>query len=158
MKEAETDGPYLTAKYAATRPAPVIRRPVRAEFEVHVYGLGYSLVDVEVPEFGMRARLFVLPTPIDGNEITLRVGLSAHPHVDLSRVHPLLGRAPRSVVRAITARFIFSGLVHDVQQDFDIWKHKRYVQPPILAAGDGPVGKYRHWAKQFYTAADVARV
>jgi len=27
--------------------------------------------------------------------------------------------------------------------------------PPVLAEGDGPVGKYRQWAKQFYRGADI---
>ncbi len=43
----------------------------------------------------------------------------------------------------------------DISQDFVIWQHKRYVQLPILAEGDGPVGKYRQWAKQFYRGAEV---
>jgi hypothetical protein len=28
--------------------------------------------------------------------------------------------------------------------------HKRYVDRPALASGDGPVGLYRKWVKQFY--------
>ena len=31
-----------------------------------------------------------------------------------------------------------------------IWTHKRYVHPPALSKGDGPVGLYRRWARQFY--------
>jgi len=158
LKEAVTEGPYLTARYAMVRPAPFIRRPIRSEFDVHVYGLGYSRVEVEVEQYGLRARLFVMPTPVDGEQIVLRVALSLHPDVDPARVSPALAVVPRPLARALVARFIFSGFTHDVQQDFDIWKHKRYVQPPILAAGDGPVGRYRQWAKQFYTAADVVRV
>jgi nitrite reductase/ring-hydroxylating ferredoxin subunit len=158
LREARTEGPYLTAKYAMVRIAPFIRRPIRAEFEVHVHGLGYSLVEVHVPAYGARARLFVLPTPVDGEQIVLRVALSMHPEIVPSRIHPAMAVAPRGVVRAMMARFIFRGFVQDVEQDFVIWKHKRYVQPPILAAGDGPVGRYRSWAKQFYTKAEVSRV
>jgi phenylpropionate dioxygenase-like ring-hydroxylating dioxygenase large terminal subunit len=158
LSEARTDGPYLTAKYAMVRVAPIIRRPIRAEFEVHVHALGHSHVEVEVPAYGMRARLFVLPTPIDGEQIVLRVALSMHPDIDARCIHPAMAYAPKQAVRAIMARFVFRGFVQDVEQDFVIWKHKRYVQPPILAAGDGPVGKYRTWAKQFYTSADVVRV
>ncbi len=43
----------------------------------------------------------------------------------------------------------------DISQDFVIWQHKRYVPPSMLAEGDGPVGKYRQWAEQFYRGADV---
>ena len=44
----------------------------------------------------------------------------------------------------------FASLVHDARQDFAIWQHKRYLSAPALAAGDGPIGKYRAWARQFY--------
>ena len=43
-----------------------------------------------------------------------------------------------------------STFVGDVKQDFDIWSQKRYVDPPKVAIGDGPVGHYRRWCKQFY--------
>ena len=44
----------------------------------------------------------------------------------------------------------FKGFMHDVGQDFNIWQNKEYVHPPALAKGDGPVGQYRVWCKQFY--------
>ncbi len=34
--------------------------------------------------------------------------------------------------------------------DFPIWSTKKYVSPPRLAPGDGPIGAMRHWARQFY--------
>jgi len=37
-----------------------------------------------------------------------------------------------------------------VQKDIEIWKYKRYLKHPALAEGDGPIGLYRKWAKQFY--------
>jgi hypothetical protein len=45
--------------------------------------------------------------------------------------------------------------VHDVKQDFHIWQNKRYVHPPQLAVGDGPIGAYRRWCKQFYPSVDA---
>lgn len=156
LRPLVTDGPYLTTKYAMRRLTSALRLPVRSEFEIHVYGLGYSQVDVEVPAYGIRARLFVLPTPLDGERITLRIAVSLAPGVDLGRVHPLLRIAPPALIRPLIARGIFGGLRHDVEQDIPIWQHKQYVQPPILAEGDGPVGRYRQWVKQFY--ADPSRV
>ena len=158
MKALESDGPYLNIRYAADRPAGLFGQTVRAEFGIHVYGLGYSLVEAFVPRFEIRSRLFVLATPTDGEHITLRVALSLCQATRPGRIHPLLGLAPPSIINPLIARAAFAGFVHDVQQDFVIWQHKRYVQPPILAQGDGPVGKYRQWAKQFYGGADAARV
>lgn len=42
--------------------------------------------------------------------------------------------------------------VTDVGQDVPLWEHKRYLDAPALAVGDGPIGLYRRWARQFYQA------
>lgn len=39
------------------------------------------------------------------------------------------------------------------EQDFEIWKHKRYEPRPILCDGDGPIAEHRKWATQFYPQA-----
>jgi len=157
LKELVTDGPYLNVKYVMTR-AYLLGPPIRAEFEIHVHGLGYSRVDAHVPQYGIQTRLFVLATPTDGQNITLRLALSLHEATQPQRIHSLLALLPRSLINAIIARTTFNGFAHDTQQDFIIWQHKRYVQPPILAEGDGPIGRYRLWAKQFYRGADVALI
>ena len=37
--------------------------------------------------------------------------------------------------------------------DFQIWNNKRYLERPILAAGDGDVASFRRWFRQFYPAS-----
>jgi hypothetical protein len=54
----------------------------------------------------------------------------------------------------LIASLLFKSFVHDTQQDFTIWQHKKYISQPALAEGDGPIGKYRQWARQFYAAGD----
>ena len=66
---------------------------------------------------------------------------------------PLLGLMPQRLAEALVTRATFHGFLHDLGQDFAIWEHKRYLDPPALAPGDGPVGRYRQWARQFYTHA-----
>ncbi|MYH14420.1 MAG: Rieske 2Fe-2S domain-containing protein [Gammaproteobacteria bacterium] len=39
------------------------------------------------------------------------------------------------------------------REDIAIWESKIYQPDPQLCDGDGPVGKYRNWAKQFYFEA-----
>ena len=51
---------------------------------------------------------------------------------------------------------LFRDVVHffvcrEVGQDLDVWSYKRYIEKPILAKGDGPIGIYRRWAAQFYS-------
>jgi nitrite reductase/ring-hydroxylating ferredoxin subunit len=158
LKPLTTDGPYLNVAYVMTRPTGPLRRVMRSEFEIHVYGLGYSLVEVQVPQYGLAARLFVLATPVEERRVMLRAALSLQQSFRPSRIHPLLSLVPRSLVGGLAARGIFAGFTHDFQQDFVIWRHKRYVQPPILAQGDGPIGRYRQWAKQFYPTTQAALV
>ena len=43
------------------------------------------------------------------------------------------------------------GFLGGVQQDVPIWNHKIYVERPVLVKGDGPIGEFRSWVKQFYS-------
>lgn len=151
LRPAVPDGPYLSARYGMKRRSPFgSSRPVRIEFDVHVHGLGYSVVDVEMVDMGLRSRQFVLATPTTGERIDLRIGLSLRNIERPARVHPLLALAPAPLVTWLIARVAMNGYAHDVRQDFAIWRHKEYVARPALAVGDGPIGTYRRWAQQFY--------
>jgi len=57
---------------------------------------------------------------------------------------------PRRLLTRLLCRVAAHGMAHDVQQDFTIWENKRYVSRPTLGRNDGPIGKYRKWATQFY--------
>lgn len=157
LSDLTTDGPYLTVRYAMFRPAPFagLVHGVRSQFTIHVHGLGYSLVEVEIPRFNIQARLFVLATPLDVERITLRLAVSTRTITQPSQIHTLLGLLPAGLTAPLINRIlpgaVLDGLAHDAQQDFEIWQHKVYFSPPILAEGDGPVGRYRYWAKQFYS-------
>lgn len=41
-------------------------------------------------------------------------------------------------------------IVDDVHKDLPIWAHKRRLARPSLVPGDGPIGVYRKFARQFY--------
>jgi len=143
LKEFESAGPYLSTAYAVKRGLKILGVELAEfdfEFETQIYGLGYSLVNVYVPRFDLRARLWVLPTSIDEDRIVLRLALRTK----------LWKRPLGALLSPLMARFVFNGFVHDTRQDFPIWENKRYTNPPALAKGDGPIGKYRQWTKQFY--------
>jgi nitrite reductase/ring-hydroxylating ferredoxin subunit len=157
LRDVITDGPFLSTAYTARRPAPLVGRWLEFDFqfETKIYGLGYSMVEVRVRGFDIRARLWVLPTPLDGERIMLHLAASGDGSSD--DVHPALRPLPRRLRAAAIGRGLLVALAYDAQQDFDIWQNKRYVHPPALALGDGPIGKYRAWAAQFYgSAAPVA--
>ena len=151
-KGLETAGAYLNIGYRARRPV----RPLGSigpgfmtgfEYDIHIHGLGYSQVDVTIPDLGLEARLLVLATPRDGEWIDLRLGLRVK---DPSERKGALRWLPGGAVRRVAGRFILEGFAGDAGQDFPIWENKAFVDPPRLAQGDGPIGLYRKWAKQFY--------
>ena len=148
------DGPRLQARYAMRRPAGLFGKSktgMRVEFHAQVFGLGYSQVEVRVPAYGVHSLHLVLPTPIDEGWLELRAAITMEPIARPQQINPFLSLMPRGLLNWIIARQTYKGYAHDVQQDFPIWEQKHYIQPPALAAGDGPIGKYRTWVRQFYS-------
>jgi nitrite reductase/ring-hydroxylating ferredoxin subunit len=152
------DGAHFRTAYSANRPMPVLGRfgaRVRFDFTIDLYGLGASIVTIGVPSYGVTARLFVLATPTAPERINLALAVSLREIEDPSRVHPLARLLPRQALQGLIARIVHQSVVHDARQDFVIWEHKRYIHLPALAQGDGPIGKFRFWARQFYTQPEV---
>ena len=146
-----TEGAYLTASFAFSRRASFLGRrgDVRAFYTVHVHGLGYSYVDVEVPGFGFRTQQFVLARPTDPGQLELTIGLRARP-IAAAAARSLRSRATHRALGELLGQLVFHGFKHDVGQDFPMWDQKRFLEQPALAEGDGPIGAYRRWARQFY--------
>ena len=149
LSDLQTEGPLLNIRYAMTRRSGLMGQ-IRTEFEINAYGLGYSLVNIHVLKLDLTGRLWVLATPEDSETIRLRIAFRAQSTGRLASLYPPLALAPRPLLSRLARNFMFDGMAHDVQQDFAIWDHKCYKQPPALAEGDGPIGRYRLWAKQFY--------
>jgi len=146
------DGPYLSVRYAMARSGfgPLRQMQTRAEFRIHVHGLGFSHVEVEVEAMGVQIRHWVLCTPTEGQQCELRVAGSVKLIDRPSRLSPMLSYGPRLAASKLIQRASFHEFCGDLSQDFDIWEHKRHVDLPTLAQGDGPVGRYRQWCRQFY--------
>ena len=154
LRDAVVDGPYLSTAFAAEHPIPG-GGELEFEFETEIAGLGYSLVNVAVPAVGLEARLWVLPTPIDDARLTLVLAASVRiPERPLR--HRLLRALPARLVYPLATRLVLTVLAHDAKQDFPIWENKRYLERPALAEGDGPIGLYRRWARQFYPSRTEA--
>jgi len=141
LRDAVADGPYLSTAFFAEQPlpSPLPWRSIAFEFETHIHGLGYSLVDVRLMRPAVDARLWVLPTPIDEHRLTLRLAASI--------------RGSNSLANGVLTQLLLSGLAYGAKQDFPIWENKLYRERPALVLGDGPIGLYRRWARQFYDEA-----
>jgi hypothetical protein len=155
--EPETDGPHLRARYRVTRRAlpGMPRDTVTLEFAPELHGLGFSTVTVRFPEMDFCYRVWVLPTPIDGELVDYRIAFTMQEPSRPDALHTLLRHIPRSLASMLIEELSFRALTDDVELDFPIWENKAYVQRPALLAGDGPIGLYRRWAKQFYAKSTV---
>jgi nitrite reductase/ring-hydroxylating ferredoxin subunit len=158
LEDVATDGPYLTIRYGMSRPGFGLDRNAinRADFRIHVHGLGFSHVEVHELGRNIKIRYWVLCTPTHGDQCELRTACTTTVHPRPSEVHPLLGLFPRTAASQLIQKIAFDEFCHDIAQDFEIWSHKRYLDPPVLASGDGPIGRYRRWCRQFY--AQLPRV
>ncbi len=47
--------------------------------------------------------------------------------------------------------------IRQVSEDVPIWTHKARWEQPSLAAGDGPIMKFRHWGARFTAGADSGK-
>ncbi len=150
-----TEGPVLKIAYSARRATPVLSRfidhQMMFEMDLLAHGMGYSLVRVNVPAFGIQARLFVLATPTSGDRLNLSLALNLRTGDAFLRGFPLRSLLPHRLLQRLIAGVIFNGFVGDVHQDKPIWENKRYLAQPALADGDGPIGRFRIWSKQFYS-------
>lgn len=156
--EVGFDGPILRAELRFTRRLPLWGRrgPItehRARITQH--GVGLAVVDTHTPALGLDTRFVVAGTALDASTVTLRTTASMRS----LRHHPLLralgGRVPTGWLDALAMSPLHTSFVGDVAQDVPIWSHKRALDRPALAEGDGPIGRYRTWAKQFYRAPRV---
>ncbi|MEM7159958.1 MAG: hypothetical protein AAF799_44380 [Myxococcota bacterium] len=130
--------------YRISRALPGSQRRLTSEFEVQLHGLGVAHNHIEVPLLGMRTRMLALATPTTPGHVTLWLRVSVR--FDRPGVLGAFTRALTPLALAATAQ----GIVHDFRQDLSIWAHKRYLERPVLVAGDGPIGRFRRWARQFY--------
>ncbi len=100
------------------------------------YGLGLStlLMDGAVRLLTVASR-----TPIDEEQVLLSVGFT-------------LRALPSSEENEALMKRILEKYSSEVGQDIRIWEHKAYADKPMLCDGDGPIGQWRRFARQFYPA------
>jgi phenylpropionate dioxygenase-like ring-hydroxylating dioxygenase large terminal subunit len=138
--ELETDAQKLTSSYRVVRPwfGRRFQRPhFKVQFHVLAHGFGYSLVHARVERTPISIRFYINAVPIDGERMQLHIAAAI-------RKFPVPG------LDRIIREAVFQGLRHDVSQDIPFWESKHFLERPLLAEGDGPIGTYRRWCKQFY--------
>jgi len=145
LDDTKIDGPYLTTSYGFRKSffkpfGYLLKEGVKVNIRAHVYGMGYSFVDLHVLTLKYRIRFWVFPTPIDTERVVLRFALCQKKSKGILRLFD-----------AISANITLRNSVKEAFADFPIWENKVYVEKPAFAKGDGPLSIYSRWAKQFYT-------
>ena len=107
------------------------------ELDVYAYGVGMIIANTHVLPADLRTRQRIYPTPIEDDKIAIF-------GVNNTRV-----MADEGYTQEIDALF-WAAFNTDFPRDFPIWETKAYVDRPLLSSADGPIGRFRKWARQFY--------
>ena len=153
-RSATIEGAYLNSVFDFT----VIRRIAgpwktlaRVETDVHVHGLGYSLVEAYEKTLNLHSRLWVLATPVDGTYIDLTLVTQVRKMRSPGHFIMGFGFLPVNWRHRIMTRILLNEEIKFVKQDVVIWERKRFQTPPRLSLSDGPIGRYRRYCRQFYS-------
>ena len=140
------DSPVMNVLLAFTASGESIGMPGQdndVELDVTMHGLGHAVVHTSVLNISVNARQRIYSTPIDEHRTDILGVVNTR-------------RLPDPEFTKTLADLFYSAFTHDFVRDFPIWENKVYLKSPQLSAGDGPVGVYRRWVKQFYVDAPAA--
>ena len=152
------DGALLQNRFNLSRqlgPSPRIGFTIDVQAVVSIWGLGYSLIELKVPDAGSEFRLLALCTPIDGEKVEFVMAMQSKYIERPNAFLPGLSLVPRSWLRAIGLRVFFNVYTNDISQDFDIWENKEYLTHPGVNHTDGAIMQFRKYCRQFYTDSDA---
>lgn len=146
VEEPRFDGPRMASVYRLARVGGKKNVLCASAPATHamVQGLGLFTTETTIPALGMDMRAWFFVVPLDPVRIELRLAVSVR----------FPGVRHRGTARALTA--LAPGPLawfstFETARDLPIWAHNTYLEHPRLAQGDGPITKYRRWARQFYS-------
>ncbi|MGP4001778.1 Rieske 2Fe-2S domain-containing protein [Streptomyces sp. 8N706] len=129
----------------------------QVEIEADGYGLSCLHTDVRTPGLGLEMCTLVMATMIAPGRMQFRQA-SRIAVAGPSWLPPSVGRGVGRALSRLLARPMFRWSCDFTAADFPIWSTKEYQSPPRLAQADGPIGPFRHWARQFYPLNDNRQV
>ena len=110
-------------------------------FDTDTHGLGYAHSLNTAEAVGLRYRVLLLATPTTVGRTDFTIATTVQ--------RPAAGDLVAGVPVEEVADFMHRGACGGVEQDVPIWEGLRYVENPRLVKGDGPIPRFRHWARQF---------
>jgi phenylpropionate dioxygenase-like ring-hydroxylating dioxygenase large terminal subunit len=111
------------------------RGEAKGEIDVHCHGFGFTTT-----RFKGIVETLLLSSAVTLDEEYVELHFSF-----------LVKQLPSDMATSTVGDAFSNEVTRQVEQDIPIWENKIYIDPPMLCAGDGPIGKFRKWCKQFYS-------
>ncbi|KXK59673.1 hypothetical protein AWW66_23010 [Micromonospora rosaria] len=137
------------ATVTATARGTVMRR-IRQSYTLTVIGLATIAARTRLPRDAGNLYVMLHATPAGPGRIHLRFGTKLELTGPPGLPEPI-GRAAALPVARLLSSIAQRVASVDTGADLLMWHHLEHVEQPKLARGDGPIGRYRQWARQFYS-------
>lgn len=131
--EAQRNGHILTM-HADTK-MRAYGTVVTGALDVNCYGFGYSTT-----RFTGIVETFLIGSvvPVDEHHVELRFSFTVK-------------KGPNDMVTNTVAERFQAEIESQLEADIPIWENKIFLERPMLCDGDGPIGVFRKWSRQFYS-------
>ncbi|MFE6775082.1 aromatic ring-hydroxylating dioxygenase subunit alpha [Streptomyces sp. NPDC057702] len=140
------DGPRIEALYRLGRTTDGTSGLLASSVTMRMMmqGLGVFHSEVRIPRWGLELRGLFCAVPLDQTHMDYRLAVTVRfPHLRHRGAADALARSLAGPMAWLNA--------FDTRRDEAIWANSAYLKHPRLAPGDGPILKFRRWARQFYT-------
>jgi len=134
---AAFDGPTMKVISGTGMETP--RGGVDGQVESMSYAFGFAFIRFT----GIVETLLINSvTPIDEEYVDVRFSFR------VKKLHDA------DITKGVGAAFV-AEVSRQLEEDIPIWENKQYLDSPALCDGDGPIGLFRKWSRQFYYDPDV---
>lgn len=142
------DGIESKSSVMAVRALP-LGGSLKIPYRKHTFGLGFAKIHLGIPALAVEIEACMFTTPTDPHKMEFRVA-------GAFRGNTLGHGRTGKVLSWLLTHTMGPWLRRDFRPDLLVYNTKAYLDRPRLVEGDGPIQRYRHWARQFYTWQDEA--
>ncbi|MEU0925241.1 Rieske 2Fe-2S domain-containing protein [Streptomyces malaysiensis] len=153
LKGLDIEGTPVTGEPTSTVTATArgtMMRGFRQSYTLTVIGLATIAARTVLPKGAGTLHVMLHATPTGPGRIQLRFGTKLELN-GIPGVPGTVGRAAAMPVARLLSAVLQRVASVDTGADLLMWHYQEHVEHPKLAKGDGPIGRYRQWAQQFYT-------
>jgi hypothetical protein len=149
VQDADFTGTRSTSHLVTRRHFPVVGA-LQMSLQNEGHGVGFTRALANIPQIRCQADAYFFSTPTGPRTMDFRVAVSIKcpsPARRTTTGHSAVSRA----LSWLLTRTLGPSMRTDLESDYAVWSNKVYLPRLRLAEGDGPITRYRRWARQFYT-------